>query len=243
MRSLSCFCRARWCVACGVLIVCSLLGLVAYLSHARVHVVWGYPTVEVRMVFRDLSGNPIEGVELCVVDENGQLSWGYPVSDYLPGQFLQSNGRGVLVFHHKSQGPEYSYQMSYLSYLLGYRPPVPRFVCRFSLSGRIILEAEFSRLIREGRKIGISPGTWDACAYIECLFPSCGNAPPSKWLDVLAELKNSHSNCAQVRYHYIAGAMETCLNCRRRNISSLEDIQYQVVEHIIIIPPVDDKAD
>jgi hypothetical protein len=91
-----------------------------------------YPQAEFEFIFKDRSGKPVEGIELCVEDQAGRRYYHYPVTDYLPDKVPTSNRDGVLVFHHVSELFDSGCRTTYLFDLipLGERG-VPVFICRF----------------------------------------------------------------------------------------------------------------
>ena len=135
--------RVAFCAALGI-------GLLLALSCAECRVWDGdYLQAEFQLVFKDLSGRPIEGVELRVEDGEGRNYFHYPVSDYLPGQIPASDRGGAMVFHHVSDGAEFSGKTYYVLFVIPVRdPPAPVFVCRFLYNGREVHRVPFSDLAR-----------------------------------------------------------------------------------------------
>jgi|GEM_PF-2464797 hypothetical protein len=228
----------------GVLLGALGVGVGLYVLQLPSEFVGSYPTVEVRMTFLDRRGNPVEGVELRVVDEVGQVSWGYPVTDFLPSKPLRSDKQGNLTFHHVSQGVEYSAQMSILDYFLGYSHLVPRFNCCLILEDRAILNVDFRTLIREGKTTGMVERKWDPCQYIEDLAIKSRHAPKEQWFAFLDESKRDARNASQkARYYYIVNTMGDCWICLDQGRDAGQVIRYQVIEYPVVLSLVNHTTD
>lgn len=228
----------------GVLLGASGVGVGLYVLQLPSEFVGSYPTVEVRMRFLDRLGNPVEGVELQVVDEAGQVSWGYPVTDFLPSRPLRSDKQGNLMFHHVSQGVEYSAHISILDHLLGYSHLFPRFTCCFILEGRAVLAMDFRTLIEEGKTTGTAERKWDPCQYIEDLAIKSRHAPKEQWFGFLDQSKrNARNPSQQARYYYIVNTMGDCWSSLDQGRDAGEVIRYQVIEYPVVLPLVNHTTD
>jgi hypothetical protein len=123
-----------------------LVGLLALTMLTTKHVVWdgGYSQAEFQLTFTDAGGKPIEGIELRAEDEAGHNYYYYPVTDYLPGQVPKSNSSGEMVFHHVSNGVEFSGEdRCYLFVFWVTKRRGPMFVCRFLHQGQEVYHFRF----------------------------------------------------------------------------------------------------
>jgi hypothetical protein len=114
--------------------------------------------VEYVLHFRDVQGKPVEGIRLKVEDGEGNDSYAYPVTDCLPDTSLLSNREGDLVFHHVSNGTEFtiSWEESRSNPKIRPRRWAPVYVCRFYYADREVYRVEFAQLNGEfHRSIGI----------------------------------------------------------------------------------------
>jgi hypothetical protein len=108
---------------------------------------YGYLQLEYELTFKDLSGNPIEGVALKVEDQRGKEFFCFPVTDYLPGQTPKSDKQGVMRFHHVSAMVEwdnYGWSLFWLFPIQTTRSPV--YVCRFLHGGKEVHRVFYGEL-------------------------------------------------------------------------------------------------
>jgi hypothetical protein len=96
----------------------------------------GYNQLEYEFIFKDLSGQPIEGIELRVEDPRGKEFFCFPVTDYLPDKTPKSDRDGVMRFHHVSTGVEwdnYGWSLFWVYPIQTTRSP--QYICRFLHGG------------------------------------------------------------------------------------------------------------
>ena len=106
-----------------------------------------YGQAEFQLTFLDPSGNPIEGVELRVEDQQGRTYFHYPVDDYVPLQIPTSDRNGLMVFHHVSRGFEFSERTYNLFFVIRIREtPAPAFFCCFLQDGEEVYRIPFRDL-------------------------------------------------------------------------------------------------
>jgi hypothetical protein len=124
------------------------VGIVTVIS-SRKYMIWdgGYAPAEFQITFKDVSGKPVEGIELHVQDLEGHNYFHYPVTDYLPGQIPSSDKNGLIVFHHVSEAIEFSCGCDYVFFVI----PIeerrgPAFLCRFLHKGKEVYRSGFSEL-------------------------------------------------------------------------------------------------
>ena len=102
--------------------------------------------------FHTPDGAPLRGVRLQVVDDKGEDSFHYPVSDYSAGSAPTSDAQGVLTFHHVNrEHPEWFGSGSYLFFLIpvGEGAHAPVYYCRFVHEGREVYKARYNDLDAE----------------------------------------------------------------------------------------------
>src|SRR5262249_11428804 len=100
--------------------------------------VWsgGFPQVEYRVVFYNLDQQPLKGIKLIVTNEQGGVSYGYPVTDFTEDLTPISDEQGLMVFHHVDLSPEFGGKCANLFFLfpLGTCEP-PQYELQFEFSG------------------------------------------------------------------------------------------------------------
>ena len=136
---------ARLRIVYFVLVGAGLLGVVSCLNCY----VWdgSFGQAEFQLVFQDQDGNPIQGVELCVVDRKGQNYFHFPVDDYVPGKIPTSDRDGLMLFHHVSRGIEFSGRTYYVLFAIPItEPSLPTYDCRFLYKGQEVYRIAFGEL-------------------------------------------------------------------------------------------------
>jgi hypothetical protein len=126
------------------------VGLLAFAS-CCVCEVWdgSYRQAEYHITFQDLSGNPVEGIELRVEDREGRDYFHFPVDDYVPGKPPTSDRNGLLVFHHVSRPVELSGRTYYVLFVVPIQAPgPPTFICRFLYHGQEVYRVPFRDVTR-----------------------------------------------------------------------------------------------
>ncbi len=131
--------------------LCVLLGIallpITFLCSPCIVSDGSYPQAEFRLIFKDPTGKPLEGVELRVEDPEGRNYFHYPVADYLPGKGPTSDRDGEIVFHHVPEGLVFG---SKTLYWFGVIPVVeqrrPAFRCRFLRKGQEVYRVDFGEL-------------------------------------------------------------------------------------------------
>ncbi len=127
------------------------VGLLLVAISPRVTQVWdgSYPQAEFELIFKDAHGVALQGIQLRVEDQEGRSYFHYPVIDYLPGNVPTSDRDGAMVFHHVSDGIEFSGRTTYwfgMFPIVEQRAPV--FVCRFLRDGQEVYRIRFRELCR-----------------------------------------------------------------------------------------------
>jgi hypothetical protein len=117
-----------------ILIIGALPASLAYWSYktTRWGGSYGYGQIEHELTFVDTAGNPVEGIELRVEDQQGNEFFCFPVTDYLPGQTPKTDKDGVIRFHHVSTAVEwdnYGWSLFWCFPVQTTKSPV--YVCRF----------------------------------------------------------------------------------------------------------------
>ena len=108
-----------------------------------------YPQAEFQLTFNDTHGVALQGVELRLEDQEAHSYYHYPVIDYFPGNVPTSDRDGAMIFHHISDGIEFS---GTTTYWFGVWPTVgeraPVFLCRFLHNGQEVYRIGFRELCR-----------------------------------------------------------------------------------------------
>jgi hypothetical protein len=105
-----------------------------------------YWQAEYQIKFVTPDGRPIDGVQLEVLDESGNISYGYPVTDYYEGGIPTSDADGVITFHHVQYTMEWG-GMFFFGCVAGSGPQV--FDLLFSENGRLIYDTKYHDFNRE----------------------------------------------------------------------------------------------
>lgn len=104
-----------------------------------------FPNVECRLRFVDGSGNPVPGVTLTVLGEDGSVSHGYPIDEFDSDQSVVSDANGQMTFHHASHGLEFGGR-EYRN-LIGMRfgtTSSPKFECVFTHHGQEVFRTPYN---------------------------------------------------------------------------------------------------
>ncbi len=126
-------------IACVGVILLVLVGPVTTHWDGRISSIAG------EFTFLDDSGNPVPGVMLQVVDDEGNAVHHRPIADFYPGSTPTSDENGVLRFHclaHRTGGGcrEYLFVIE-----TGDCDP-PTYTCRFELDGKSVASVPFDEL-------------------------------------------------------------------------------------------------
>ena len=105
-----------------------------------------YWQAEYQIKFVTPDGRPIDGVQLEVLDESGNISYGYPVTDYYEGSVPTSGADGVITFHHVQYTMEWG-GIFFFCCVLG--SSSQEFDLLFSKNGELIYDTKYSDLDRE----------------------------------------------------------------------------------------------
>lgn len=81
--------------------------------------VWdgGFLQVEFILTILDETERPLKGVQLMVLDAQGNKSLSYPVTDFTDESIPSSDENGTMTFHHVSLSPEFGGSCSHLFFL------------------------------------------------------------------------------------------------------------------------------
>lgn len=125
----------------------TLLGAVSLLLSIY-HWDGAFPEIEYVFVFRDVNGNPVQGVELRVLNESDEITYDYPVDDFHSDGIPRSNSGGELVFHHIYQGLEYGGSAWNLFFLfpIDIYGGTPAFYCHFFYEGKEVYALRYEAL-------------------------------------------------------------------------------------------------
>jgi hypothetical protein len=127
----------------------------------------GFRQMEWQLRFVDKDGRPIPGVQLTVLDNQGKIAFGYPVTDYLVNAVPTSNEDGLMVFHHVALGMEFSWGTRYLFFFIPIdtnKPPVYWLV--FRASGRTVGTFRYNDYFGvnpDGRLVPVVKKAWIPC--------------------------------------------------------------------------------
>lgn len=105
-----------------------------------------YWQAEYQIKFVTPDGEPVDGVRLEAVDKSGDVSYGYPVTDYYEGGIPTSDTDGVITFHHVVYFMECS-GMCFFGCVAGSR--LPEIDLLFTKNGKLIYTTKYSDLNRE----------------------------------------------------------------------------------------------
>ncbi len=108
-----------------------------------------FSQAEYQIEFLSQDGKPIEGVKLEVQDEQGNIRYGYPVTDYYTGSTPTSDENGVIIFHHVRYFAEWG---GGFFFGLSCGSSMPEFDCIFTRNGEILHSVKYGDLDREVKK-------------------------------------------------------------------------------------------
>jgi hypothetical protein len=101
---------------------------------------------EYQIKFVTPDGRPIDGVQLEVLDESGNISYGYPVTDYYEGGIPTSDANGIITFHHVLYFSDWG-GMFFFGCNKG--SPPPEFDLLFTQNGKLIYDTKYVVLNRK----------------------------------------------------------------------------------------------
>jgi hypothetical protein len=133
----------------------------------------GFPQVEYRVHFMDQTQHPVKGVKLKVIDNRGNISFGYPVTDFREASVPTSGEDGAMVFHHVDLSPEFGGSCRKLFFLfpIGKCGP-PQYNLQFLLLNRVIASFPYSDYL------GTRPN-WDSLPTVKRGWEEKSHSPPS----------------------------------------------------------------
>jgi hypothetical protein len=108
----------------------------------------GYGQGEFEITFRNSDGRPVPGIRLRVEDGSGREFFLYPVTDYLPDHVPTSDADGRMVFHHVSNGIEFSGGSCEVFFVPVPVRRGPVFICRFLRGDQEVARMPFGELDR-----------------------------------------------------------------------------------------------
>jgi hypothetical protein len=114
-----------------------------------------FPNVECRLRFVDGERKPVQGVTMTVLTRSGTVCHYYPVDEFVPEQPLASDAEGWIVFHHSTNGLEFSGRV--YSNLIGMefgRSSSPRYDCVFHHGEREVFRTAYRFHGREWDEFG-----------------------------------------------------------------------------------------
>jgi hypothetical protein len=141
-----------------LLLVASCLLLLILLPLTKVDIVWdgGFLTgeYEIRFVYKD--GDPIEGVQLTMEDDEHNAALCYPFNDLVSSSGAISDTNGRVVLHHVSEGPEFSGRCHRILFIVplpsGRRCGGPGYTCICSHNHREVYRVAYDQLNDELRE-------------------------------------------------------------------------------------------
>ena len=143
-----------------------------------------YCQAEYQIKFVTPDGRPIDGVQLEVVDKSGNISYGYPVTDYCEGGIPTSDADGVITFHHVQYTMEWG-GIFFFCCVLG--SGSREFDLLFSRNGELIYDTKYGDLDREvwndtptiTRRVSVYDADNDAAG--EQAWPDSSVNAPDEW--------------------------------------------------------------
>lgn len=159
-----------------VLVIALAIIAVALVSLARKEV-WdgGFQQIEYRVTFLDENSQPLKDVQLRVLDDQGNTTFGYPVTDFTDECIPASDENGTMIFHHVSLGMEFGGHCHYLFWMI----PIgtcfpPKYTLHFLLSARPIASFAYTDLESPGHMAG-----WKNLPKITRKWEQKGSSSPS----------------------------------------------------------------
>lgn len=135
----------------------------------------GFQQAEYRLTFLDEHGRPVKGVQLRVLDIEGNTSWGYPVTDFTEDLIPTSDDKGSMIFHHIGLSPEFGGKCCRLLFMFPIgQCEAPKYALHFILSGRPVVSFEYVDLEIPGRMVD-----WKNVPIVSRKWEQEGSSSPS----------------------------------------------------------------
>lgn len=132
-----------------IILIAVVLGF--YVTFPTKYLIWdgSFSTAEYQIQFVKLDGTPQKNVQLRVENENGEIAFNFPVSDYHSKRIPSSDSEGVITFHHVKRSVEFSGKCRYMFLIIPVdekqcRAPV--FYCRFYYKEKEVYAINYAEL-------------------------------------------------------------------------------------------------
>ena len=135
-----------------------LLFIVFLLVGCAPHIInWdgAFPSGEYEYTFVDSNGIPIEGVILEVRDSANNLSFEYPVDEYINEKSIISNINGALEFKHTGQPIEFGGKCNSIGFIEWGECNGPEYKIIFKFQNKEFYSIKYKELIKLGPKVYI----------------------------------------------------------------------------------------